>query len=193
MLDRWIAPMKIIVIIGKILQQQEIQILSRIDHPHIIKFVRSFVEGNAVYILTEFCEDGDLSIKINVKRLLNKSFNTVLLSHWLYLLIDAVSYLHSQLIIHRDIKPSNIFLNQHQNIKLGDFGVSKQFGETSTTNLSTYAGTSKYMPPEIMTSGQTYSFNTDCWSLGCVLFELITLEVFSNENLNAYEAIEREI
>jgi len=191
--DQKILAMKIITVVDSVLQQQEIKILSKINHPNIVMFVRSFVQGHSVYILTELCEHGDLSIKVAEKKQQNKIFNAVLISNWIYMLIDAISYLHNSNIIHRDIKPSNIFIKDNQSIKLGDFGVSRYIGETSTINILSTTGTTKYMSPEMTSIGQTYSFNTDCWSLGCVLFELVTLEIFSDKNLKHYESITREI
>ena len=78
-------------------------------------------------------------------------------------------------------------------IKIGDFGVSRQID--STISVSTYQGTVKYMSPEVR-AGYKYSFNTDCWSLGCVLYELITLERFHRERENRIETndvIQKEI
>jgi serine/threonine protein kinase len=68
-------------------------------------------------------------------------------------------------------------LNEYESIKLGDFGNSRSINEDSTSNISTFTGTYKYMSPE-MREFKKYSYNTDCWSAGCCLFELITLEKY---------------
>ena len=71
----------------------------------------------------------------------------------------------------------NILLNKDDSIKLCDFGVSRGFDDETTT--MTYTGTIKYMSPE-MRECKPYSFKTDCWSSGCVLFELIKLQKFDD-------------
>ena len=82
-------------------------------------------------------------------------------------------------------------MTQDNSIKLGDFGISRLI--ESTLNVSTKAGTYMYMSPEIRKC-KIYSFNTDCWSTGCVLFELITLERFGGIDHNdEYEKINQEI
>jgi len=85
--------------------------------------VRTLVEGNLIYLLTEYCENAALSVKIAEKKESNDFFNFFQIDHWTAQLIDAICYLHNQEIIHRDIKPSNIFVCQEQfiipSIKLG--------------------------------------------------------------------------
>jgi len=84
-------------------------------------------------------------------------------------------------------------LTATDSIKIGDFGVSRLID--NTISVSTYQGTVKYMSPEVR-AGFNYSFNTDCWSLGCVLYELITLERFHRERENGIETdevIQKEI
>lgn len=75
-------------------------------------------------------------------------------------------------ILHRDLKPENVFLDSEGNIKLGDFGLSKQVGALAFAN--TYVGTPYYMSPELST-GQQYDAKSDIWALGCIVFELCAL------------------
>jgi len=92
--DQKILAMKIITVVDSVLQQQEIKILSKINHPNIVMFVRSFVQGHSVYILTELCEHGDLSIKVAEKKQQNKIFNAVLIY------VDRRNLLFTQLQYH---------------------------------------------------------------------------------------------
>lgn len=78
----------------------------------------------------------------------------------------------AQAILHRDLKPENVFLDEHQNVKLGDFGLSKQISAQSFAN--TYVGTPYYMSPELA-SGQQYDIKSDIWALGCIVYELCAL------------------
>jgi len=77
--------------------------------------------------------------------------------------------------MHRDLKPDNIFLARKNFIKLGDLGVSKQMEFTEDMTRSK-AGTVPYMCPECL-FGEPYSKNADCWSLGVVLYQLMTFRL----------------
>lgn len=96
---------------------------------------------------------------------------------WKYFIqiIFGLKYLHYNNIIHRDIKCSNIFLDQYDNIKIGDFGTSKILTEYLNYG-QTQIGTPYYMAPEIFKRIR-YTNKVDIWSLGIVLYELITLDV----------------
>lgn len=86
-------------------------------------------------------------------------------------LIDGLLYIHDKEIIHRDIKPANIFLSNNKNsLIIGDFGIS-HIGDLGKT----YAGTPLYASPEVLNNQSEYSYKVDEWSLGCVLYELCTL------------------
>ena len=87
----------------------------------------------------------------------------------------GLQYLHENNIIHRDIKPENIFLDaSSKNCRLGDFGLAKILeGDAKAT---AEVGTTFYISPEIV-SNSGYSYPTDVWSLGCVMYELVTLQL----------------
>ena len=91
---------------------------------------------------------------------------------------------------------SNILLDHEENIKLCDFGVSRPVNLSSGLDFSTLCiGTFIYMSPEMRneTEGNSrYSYNTDCWSAGCILYELISLEIFwKSETKNDQDVISR--
>jgi NIMA (never in mitosis gene a)-related kinase len=94
----------------------------------------------------------------------------------------ALDYLHKAKVLHRDLKTSNIFITRDGNLKLGDFGIAKVL-ENSIQNAETVVGTPYYMSPEIC-QNKPYSFKSDLWSLGCILYELCTLKrAFEATNL----------
>ena len=96
-------------------------------------------------------------------------------------LLCGISFLHSLKLLHRDIKPANILLNTKGEVKLTDFGISKEL-INDTDFSTTFVGTTSYMSPERI-MGQSYSFKSDIWSLGLVLYELATgKKLYSNKS-----------
>lgn len=82
----------------------------------------------------------------------------------------AVKHCHDRKIVHRDLKTKNLFLTKDQRIKLGDFGIAKLLNHTRD-KLNTMVGTPYYLAPELI-ENKPYSFKSDIWSLGIVLFEV---------------------
>ena len=76
-------------------------------------------------------------------------------------------------ILHRDLKPANVFLDENQNVKLGDFGLARVLNH-DTSFAKTFVGTPYYMSPEQM-SKNFYNEKSDIWSLGCLMYELCSL------------------
>ncbi|KAI9345000.1 kinase-like domain-containing protein [Obelidium mucronatum] len=78
-------------------------------------------------------------------------------------------------ILHRDIKPENVFLDNSQNVKLGDFGLSRIIANPEIDFAKTFVGTPFYMSPELV-SETSYNTKSDIWALGCLIYELCALE-----------------
>ena len=96
-----------------------------LNNPYIVKFIEWFLLDACHFcIVTEYCEGGDLELKILETRKSNLKINDFLILIWCDQLLQGVTYLHANNIIHRDIKPDNILLKNDQ-VKLCDFGVSR--------------------------------------------------------------------
>ena len=153
----------------------EVNLLKKLDHPNIIKFIEVYKSQKNLEIITEFAEKGDLYNQINLQMKKKAYFPEKTLIDWLVQICQALKYIHSKHIIHRDIKPQNIFLNKKGSIKLGDFGVSKTLNNT-LEKARTFVGTTYYLPPELI-NGKKYSYMADIWSLGVTFYQLMTFKM----------------
>ncbi|XP_034986177.1 serine/threonine-protein kinase Nek11 isoform X1 [Zootoca vivipara] len=158
----------------------EAQLLSRLDHPAIVKFYTSFVEGESFCIITEYCEGRDLDFNIQEYKEAGKVFPESQIVEWFIQLLLGVNYMHERRILHRDLKAKNIFLKNNL-LKIGDFGVSRLL-MGSCDLATTFTGTPFYMSPEAL-QHQGYDTKSDIWSLGCILYEMCCLDhAFTGHN-----------
>ncbi|KAG2496722.1 hypothetical protein HYH03_005135 [Edaphochlamys debaryana] len=129
-----------------------------------------------------YCEGGDLFRYIRELRKVGRTMPEPLIWQWLVQLLLSLSYIHSKRILHRDVKTQNIFLSEGK-VLLGDFGLAKQLQRTFEM-ARTPIGTPYYMAPEIYEE-QPYSFKSDVWALGCVMYEMCTGKAaFAADNLS---------
>lgn len=95
----------------------------------------------------------------------------------------GIGHIHANHILHRDLKPKNILLAKGNQVKIGDFGISKML-ENTFDMAKTATGTPYYLSPEVCL-GQRYDHKSDMWMLGCILYELCTLRrPFEGDSLN---------
>ena len=114
----------------------------------------------------ELCAGGDLLNYVRKRRRLKEPFAQKIFRQ----IIDGLSYIHSKNIAHRDIKLDNILLDGKGNVKIADFGVSRQIQPDQI--MREQCGTPAYIAPEILRN-RGYSLNVDLWSAGVVLFAML--------------------
>ncbi|CAG9474809.1 unnamed protein product [Plasmodium vivax] len=151
-------------------------------HPFIVRYKEAFLEDNILYVAMDYCSKGDLSKYIKRYKKTNTLIPERKIKRWLLQIITAIKFMHDRKLIHRDLKCNNIFLDDDERAKVGDFGLAKIFENTEQT--TTVCGTIGYMAPEICRNA-AYSFPADIWSLGVILYELMSLRhPFKSEHSN---------
>ncbi|XP_076817094.1 calcium/calmodulin-dependent protein kinase kinase 1-like isoform X1 [Clavelina lepadiformis] len=150
---------------------REIALLKKLDHPNVVKLVEVLddPDDDSLYMVFELMKEGEVldvpttePLKENVAQ---RYFRDVLL---------GLEYLHYQKIIHRDIKPSNLLLDDHNRVKIADFGVSQEFSD-GDAEISSTVGTPAFLPPEAVSgvNDKFYGKPLDIWALGITLYSLV--------------------
>jgi MAP/microtubule affinity-regulating kinase len=147
---------------------QEIKLMERLDHPLISRFFEAIESARRIHIVMELIGEGNLCSYIKEKKSLREDEARNIFTQ----LCSAVEYLHSQHITHRDIKLENVLFDSQRNVKLIDFGFSVQCKEPKT--LKVFCGTPSYMAPEIVRRSEYLGKPVDMWSLGVVLFAMLS-------------------
>ncbi|XP_056329097.1 serine/threonine-protein kinase Nek3 [Danio aesculapii] len=152
--------------------RSEAVLLSRMKHPNIVAFRDSFEADSHLYIVMEFCSGGDLMQRIRQQNRLLFSEEQIL--KWFAQMCLGTKHIHDKRVLHRDLKSKNIFLTDSGTVKVGDFGSACTLN-SAKAYAQTYVGTPYYVSPEIW-DNKPYNNKSDVWSLGCVLYELCTLQ-----------------
>jgi len=160
---------------------REVNVLADIQHPCITKVldVVDAQEDDLLVIVMEYAEGGELFDQV-VEDYKNNHLDERKAKFQFLQIVDAVDYLHSKNVCHRDLKLENLLLAQFKPfslVKVSDFGLSKVLEDDL---LNSYVGTPIYMAPEVLAVGHQksqsrgYTSKADCWSLGVILFVLLS-------------------
>jgi serine/threonine protein kinase len=147
--------------------QNEVSILSQMDHPNIAKLVRAFENDKNVYLWMELCENQSLiELMKNRKRITETEVRSYMAQ-----LTKGLIYVHSKKIVHRDLKLGNLFLSKDMQLKIGDFGLSERI-ENGEDRLQSLSGTPNYIAPEILWK-EGHSYEVDIWAMGVIAYTLL--------------------
>ena len=159
--------------------QKEVENMKSINIPTFIEFYDYEIDNDSQKIYMEYADQGTLENKISQYKKEGKNFSDDEIYAFLIDILLALYILNKKGIVHRDIKSENILLKSEKNdgknltiAKLSDLGLGRQI-EGVSGNYTT-CGTAYYVSPEIAAGEKKYSYNADIWSLGIVLYELIT-------------------
>jgi calcium-dependent protein kinase len=149
--------------------QNEVHILSQLDHPNILKVYETFQDKFSYCIITELCTGGELFDRISS----SGSISEAVSASYARQILSCLVYLHDRHIVHRDLKPENFLLSDPSpgaNLKLIDFGTAVVLEPSAF--LSVQAGTSYYIAPEVMRG--KYTEKCDVWSAGVIVFMMLS-------------------
>ncbi|EON66794.1 CAMK/CAMKL protein kinase [Coniosporium apollinis CBS 100218] len=154
---------------------REIHHHRQFTHPHIARLYEVIVTESLVWLVLEYCDElyhylsthGPLE-PAKVQRIFTQ-------------LVGAVAYVHSRSCVHRDLKLENILLDKHENVKLVDFGFTREY-EGKASYLQTWCGTVCYSAPEMLKGDKYAGEKVDVWSLGIILYALLCGELPFDED-----------
>jgi serine/threonine-protein kinase len=150
--------------------EREAEILKQLKHPNIVRFLGHGKHQKLPYYAMEYLE-GDSLAEVLLRRSKLPWEEVVALGKQL---CAALQHAHEQGIVHRDIKPSNLMLLGDGTLKLTDFGIAKDLDVTQLTGDNCTVGTTSYMSPEQCKGERNITHKSDLYSLGVVLYELLT-------------------
>jgi len=154
--------------------KKEICVHKLLKHKNIVQCYGSRLEGRRQFIFLEYCSGGELFDRIEP----DTGMQEHLAQSFFNMLIDGVEYLHKKGVSHRDIKPENLLLDEHDTLKISDFGMATVFRHQGVERLlERRCGTLPYIAPELLVRNEYYAEPADIWSCGIVLVAMLTGEL----------------
>jgi len=152
---------------------RELELVKRIKHVNVVRVYDVVELDSHVYIFMDYCSNGDLLEYVKDKGYIEEAYG----QHYFRQILSAVKHLHGLDIAHRDLKCENVLITSEDNVKITDFGFARHCRDSTTGKRilsSTYCGSCAYAAPEIL-KGTAYNPKLyDMWSLGCILFIMLT-------------------
>jgi len=148
--------------------ERETTQLAKLDHSNIVKLLDHGCHEGVFYVVTEFIDGQSLGDIIKQSPLMEESAVDLGLE-----IADALSYMNSSGIVHRDIKPDNILISDEGEVKIVDFGLSREEDQQTVSIKGEMFGTPQYLAPEYI-DGKKLTVKTDIYSLGVTLFYMVS-------------------
>lgn len=152
----------------------EVNIMRSLNNIHVLGLIDSFETESNVIIVMEYLKGRDLLYRITQHNPKKSYLDESDAKYYFLQICRGLKYLHDSKITHRDIKPDNILLVSNDNdslVKISDFGLSKIIAEA---DMKTVCGTQLYVAPEVLKNKGVYNNKVDIWSLGCLLFAMLS-------------------
>lgn len=181
------------------INSNEINLLMSLDHPNIIKIFEFYESPSKFYIVTEYCQGGELFDKLKSDGIQGEFPSAIIM----FQLFSAISYCHQRKVMHRDLKPENIMLENNKKngnlyIRLIDFGTAKLCQEVFESQV---IGTCYYLAPEVL--NKKYNEKCDLWSCGVILYVLMKgkvpfggkteTQIFENIKKGEYKILDSDV
>ena len=157
----------------------EIKAQQALNYSKVVK-IKSYSENaEKVYIIQELCKNRALSDLVKKRGHLTE----IEVQSYMFQIIQGLKYIHNNNIIHRDLKPNNIFISDKMELKIGDFGLIAKVTKDNDRQKDC-CGTIHYMAPEVFNPGEKgYSYEVDIWSIGIIMYNLLSGKLpFDSEN-----------
>ncbi|KAH9508617.1 hypothetical protein Btru_052172 [Bulinus truncatus] len=157
---------------------REIEALKKLRHDRIVKYYNSHLHNDRLYIFIELMNGGSLESFLKTKNDRNEPIDEQYAGRIIQQVIEAVDYLHKNKRFHRDIKSGNVLMSDENNVKLADFGLTKEFATITKSNTKG-VGTICFMAPEMFGVDKEnkpieYNKSVDIWAIGCVVVHMLT-------------------
>jgi len=147
---------------------REISLLKSLSHRNIVQLFDVVIADSSLYMVFEY-------LNMDLKKLLDKKkevFTPKLIKSYMYQMLGAIAFCHTNRVLHRDLKPQNLLVDTLGNIKLADFGLARAFSMPMRAYTHEVV-TLWYRAPEILLGTKFYATGMDIWSLGCIFAEMI--------------------
>ncbi|KAG0224390.1 hypothetical protein BGW41_005144 [Actinomortierella wolfii] len=148
--------------------QNEIDILQKLKHRHIIQFFDTTYHENMLVLIMDYAEGGSLSQAIEDGRVAEWETKTRIAQE----IVRGLDYIHYKGILHRDLKSHNVLLTGLMEVKLCDFGLATVKVRSASQSTEQSVGTFRWMAPELLGARPKYSTKSDMYSLGMVMWEI---------------------